>query len=135
MPGDTIYLFGSKTSRDQELLDYDDLQIKINITTFIGEDSIKEPIRSTDIEIWDVAEGRGETTDVVTGSITNNSDYELKNPAVYVVFKSGDEVVLFEHDRIGNIAPGDTVDFKIPITHPHSEYDSIECYVDVWGQD
>ncbi len=134
LPEDTVYCFGIESMYSGRLEECVDVDATLYRTSFARFDYLNSPIRSTDIEISDVSLTEEKQSQNITGVITNNSAFKLEDPTVFVVFKLDDEVVAIDYTELGNISPGATEDFTIKIYNYLPEYDTFECYVDVWSE-
>ncbi len=134
LPGDTVYCFGIESLHSRRLGECVEIDGGLSSSSFASYEHFKNPIRSTDIEVSEASVSEEKYYQSVTGEITNNSDYNLDDPIVFVVFKLDGEVVLIDYTTAGVISSGETEDFTIKIFNALPEYDTIEVYVDVWSR-
>ncbi len=129
-----MYCFGIESLHSRRLGECVEIDGGLSISSFGSYEHFKNPIRSTDIEVSEASVSEEKHYQSVTGEITNNSDYNLDDPTVFVVFKLDGEVVLIDYTTAGVISSGETEDFTIKIFNALPEYDTIEVYVDVWSE-
>ncbi len=135
MPGDTVYVFGTETGYGDHLGECVDVEAEIRSNHFVDEERIATPVYSDEIEIWDIDVTEEKHSLNVTGSVTNDSDYKLTKPEVYVVFFCDDEIVAIDYGTISSLNPGETDDFEIKVYQDIPEYDTVECYLNIWAED
>ena len=128
LPGDTVYIYGSREIYGEDSVHSIEAEVSLNMTTYINEDFVLKPIEMSDLEITKVTvEDEGNRV-VVKGKFTNYSDYELVNPRIMVVFMHNDDVISINYTVLDNVESRDSVKFKIEVFGDLPRYDSVECY-------
>ena len=128
LPSDTVYIYGSSEIYGKDSVHSIEAEVSLNPTTYINEDYVLKPIEMSDLEITKVTVESEDNCEVVTGRLTNYSDYELTNPQVIAVFMHNDDVVSINYTTLRNVLPGGTVKFEIQVFGDLPRYDSVECY-------
>lgn len=88
-------------------------------------------IRHDELTISNASEIIGEHERRYTGEVTNNSNENLDNVAITVIYKNGDKIVGGELDIIDELSIGSTKPFEIS-SYVDIEHDSYEIYALQW---
>ena len=127
MPGDTITLCGMFSMPAMDISDDAQIIFEADWSDFTSGKTFYEMVRTTDFSFSNVSERNGETENLITGEITNNSSSDLDTVNLSVVLRKDGEIVFMEDTYLYGLKAGQTKAFQIQRYADWPEHDTIEC--------
>ncbi len=132
MPGDTVRMFGVIQLLKSEVESYESEEYLLEWWKISTESGFGNPVRSDEFVFSNVSARGASYSGVVTGELTNNSAYDINLSEIYAIFYKNGEIVMISDGFSDSVPFGQTRVFEINTFETLPDYDTIECYINVW---
>ena len=132
MPGDTVRMFGVVQVLKSEVESYESEEYLLEWWKISTESGFGNPVRSDEFVFSNVSARGASYSGVVTGELTNNSAYDINLSEIYAIFYKNGDIVMISDGFSDSVPSGQTRVFEINTFETLPDYDTIECYINVW---
>lgn len=133
MPGDTVTINGTLSVPIDEINDDTKIVFDVECSRFSKSTSMYKNVRTNEFVFDHVSEHKSSGGTVITGEITNTSEYDLNMVYVSLILRKDGKIVFIDNSFVNGLSAGKTKAFEFTkLFGEWPEYDTIECSAMPW---
>ena len=132
MPEDTVTLCGLLSVPIADVTDDTQIQFDVDWSDFSKNSSFYKAVRCSDFTFTNVSEHNGSSENLITGDVTNNSEYDIDMGNISIVMRKDGKIVYMENTFVDGLRSGQSKTFQFQRFEDWPEHDTIECSAMPW---